>query len=230
MVFTRRRTFRKTIRSNYRNARKNKRQMVRPKYRIRGRYQISQPVHYFTRFQNGGTISTTASVANTYGVIYWELAAVPGYAEFTAMYDFYKINAVQVRFIPLTNVSSYMQITTDAAVVNYYNRLITCIDYNDRQVPTTLDQIRQYSNCKVTPNSITHKRFLHPRPTIAIDEDSGSGSVYNVGQTGNVWISTVANQTEWYGIKYGIEHDATAAIQDIYKLEFKIYLSFKGRN
>lgn len=224
MVYRKRTGFRK--RRNFRRRpRLSTKMMLKPKRFGR----ISQPIHYFTRFQDGGSITALASTTTTYGVVYFELASVPGYAEYTAMYDFYKINAVQVRFIPTYNVS----VTGTATVTEnsaFNNRLITVIDYNDRAVPTSVSDLRQYGNCKVGPNNRVHKRFLHPRPTIAIDEDSGSGSVYNVGQTPNVWISTAANQCEWYGIKYGIQHNPLTSDIVVYKLEFKLYLSFKGRN
>lgn len=207
-------------------SRSARRKMIKPKYNIRGRFRLSQPVHYFTRFQNGGTIQATIGVAPTYGVTYWQLDQVPGYAEFTAMYDFYKINAVQVKYIPISNITN----TTLGSRTDFYNRFISVIDYNDRAVPSSLDSLRQYSNCKVTPNLMVHKRFLHPRPLVTIDEDSSSGGVYGYGQVGTQWISTDTNQAEWYGIKWGIDHPTPGATEDLYNVEFKVYLSFKGRN
>lgn len=208
-----------------------KRQMLRPKIRVRGRYRLTQPVHYFTRFQNQGTISLTNGTTSTFGVVYWNLASIPGYTEFSAMYDFYKINAVSVRFIPISNVNLSGNSTLEIQTT-YYNRFISVIDYNDRGVPTSLDDLRQYSNCRVSPNNVVHKRFLHPRPTIAVDEDSGSGGSYGIGQASGrtTWITTASNQCEWYGIKYGIQHANPGATIGAYNIETKVYLSFKGRN
>lgn len=205
--------------------------MVKPMYGGK----VKQPVHYFTRFQDGGTISTTAATANTFGVIYWEFTSIPGYAEFTSMYDFYKINAVQVRFIPVSNQTISVDQTTYAAnTTSHYNRLITVLDYNDRTVPTSLNDLRQYSNCKVSPGNFTHKRFIHPKPTISIDEDSASSNQLAFGQLPgkNPWLATNgATNVEHYGIKFGIEHPSIASNSyPLYKVEFRVYLSFKGRN
>lgn len=192
--------------------------------------RVRQPVHYFTRFQNGGSITALTGTTTTFGAIYWDLASVPGYTEYSNMYDFYKINAVQVRFIPQTDNTD--PITASWLTVSAkFNRLITVLDYNDRTVPTSLDDLRQYSNCKVASNNYVAKRFLHPKPTITMDEDATSGGVYGIGQsTRTPWVSTASNQCEWYGIKYGIEHGSMPSDASLYKLEFKLYLSFKGRN
>lgn len=218
----RRRVGRKNFKRKF--SRKATRQMIKPKFGG----VIKQPVHYFTRYQDGGTIMSTISSTVTYGNIYFELAAIPNYSEFGNMYEFYKINAVQVRFIPLSNVT----VPNTTVTHNLYNyRIITVCDYNDRAVPTSLNDLRQYSNCKVGANSRVHKRFLHPKPLVTMDEDSGSGTIYGLGQLQKTpWISTASNQCEWYGIKYGIETMSSATSFPLYKVEYKFYLSFKGVN
>jgi len=214
--YTRKRT---TTRKRTFKSKWARKQMIKPK--MNG--IVKQPVHYFTRFQDGGTI-TASGGTETFGVLYWDLASIPGFAEFTALYDFYKINAVQVRFLPISD-NTY----SDSSILQASNRLITVIDYNDRTVPTSLNDLRQYSNCKVSPFNRIHKRFLHPKPLITMDEDSSSGGVYGIGQAGRPpWIATTSNQCEYYGIKYGIEHPSSSSI--LYKVEYKLYLSFKGRN
>lgn len=200
-----------------------KRQMLKPK--IGGK--LKQPVHYFTRYADGGTITTIDNTTATYGVLYFELANIPGYSEFSAMYDFYKINAVQVKIIPSLNVYGTAGESTGA----YYNRFVSVIDYNDRAVPNAINDLRQYSTCKVTPQQRIHKRFFHPRPVFVVDEDSGSGSSVGVGQVSgkSTWIATASNQTEWYGIKYAFEHPDPNQSVDVFKVEYKFYLSFKGK-
>jgi len=222
-TYTRKRTFnrKRTFKSKW--ARK---QMIKPKFGGK----VKQPVHYFTRFQDGGTITGLTGTTSTFGVVYWDLASLPGYGEFLSMYDFFKINAVQAKFIPTSNVSLGNNDTV-ARLTEYSNRFISILDYNDRNVPTSLNDLRQYSNCKVTGNNRIHKRFLHPKPLITMDEDSNVSNSYGIAQAArNPWISTQSNQCEYYGIKYGIEHPALNQNGDLYKVEFKVYLSFKGRN
>lgn len=223
-----RKTFKKRPYKKYGNTKRMmKRQMLKPK--MNGK--LRQPVHYFTRFQAAGDVTVVDNATNSFGVQYFELANVPGYTEFSAMYDFYKINAVQVKFIPISNVNQGVA-GSAVPVYAYNNRFISAIDYNDRTVPTTLDELRQYSSCKVTPGCKIHKRFLHPRPTMVVDEDSNQGSSVGLAQTSgaSTWVSTASNQTEWYGIKWGFEHgDSNITTYVAYRIEYKLYLSFKGK-
>lgn len=223
MVY-RRRVYKRPKRRYGNTKRAMKRQMLKPK--IGGK--LKQPVHYFTRYADGGTISLVDNTTATYGVLYFELANIPGYSEFSAMYDFYKINAVQVKIIPSVNVTTGQG---GEAVSAYYNRFFSVIDYNDRAVPNSVNDLRQYSTCKVTPQQRIHKRFFHPRPVFVVDEDAGSGSSVGVGQVSgkSTWIATASNQTEWYGIKYAYEHPDPNATIDAFKVEYKFYLSFKGK-
>lgn len=228
MAFTRRSTRRTTFRKrtgNRRFKRYQKKQMLKPTINRK----LRQPIHYFTRFQDMGTITGLNATANTYGVTYFDLVTVPGYSEFTAMYDFFKINAVVVRYIPASNVT-FTTSTAAAEQTAHYSRFISVLDYNDRTVPTSVDNLRQYANCKVTPNNVTHRRYLHPKPIFVVDEDASSGSSVGIGQLRSPWISTASNNTEFYGIKWAIEHSTLSQDIPLYKIEVKLYMSFKGRN
>lgn len=205
--------------------------MIKPRYNGR----VSQPVHYFTRFGTKNLIQATAATTATYGTIHFQLDEVPGYAEYSVMYDWFKINAVKVMLIPLSNVT-LTPIYTGAGVnyaynqqTDHANRCITVIDYNDRTTPTALDDLRQYSNCKVSPNNVIVKRFFHPKPLNAMDEDSIHSNSYGMSQVGSPWIAMQSNQCEYYGIKYGIEHPSMTNNESLYRIEVKYYLAFKGR-
>lgn len=230
MVYRKRRTTRRTFKR--RTTRSSRKRMVKPRFGGK----IQQPVHYFTRFGNKTSISGTSGTTNTYGQIHFELADLPSFAEYTALYDFFKINAVKVMFIPLSNVT-LLPFHGAATDLNYNlqtefsNRFMTVIDYNDRNVPSDMNTLRQYSNCRVSTNNRVVKRFFHPKPTVAMDEDSEHGSVYGIAQTTGPtpWISTSSNQCEYYGLKYGIEHPSFTENVTLYRVEVKYYLSFKGR-
>jgi len=202
-----------------------KKQMLKPI--MNGR--LRQPIHYFTRHVDFGTISGDGTGTETLGSFYFRFSEVPGYAEFSAMYDYYQIKAVKVTFIPVSNVS----LETSAyptPQTQYDYRLITVLDYNDSAVPSSLDVLRQYSNCKVTSNNRIHKRYLHPRPLVTIDEDSGQGGVYSYGEAPkNQWIAIANNQVRYFGIKYGFEQTNNSTLQR-YRVEAKYYLCFKGKN
>lgn len=212
-VVKRRRRFQKKGRSMTK-------QMLKPM--IRGR--VRQPVHYFTRFQDGGTIVAATSTTTTFATFFLRLQDIPGYTEFQAMYDFYKINAVQVRFIPLFNSSD-----GSFNVNEYSTRIATVIDYNDDGTPTSMNDLRQRENCKISPYNKIHKRFFHPKPIVAIDEDAGSGTNTGFGQTQKTpWVSCASDAVQWHGLKMGIQHPS-ASTYSLYVIEYKVYLAFKGK-
>lgn len=205
------------------NGKLNRKRLVLPKSGGR----LVQPVHYYKRHLDYGTVSATNGTTATYGTVYFQLDQLNNYTEFTALYDNYKLIAMKVYFIPISNVtlsgSTPLNVQTE-----HNNRLITVIDYNDRDTPTNVNELREYSTCQVKPNNILHTRYFHPRPTITMDEDATSGGVYGIGQVKGVWVSTASNQCEWYGVKYGIQHADPTATVSLYKIEVKAYLAFKN--
>lgn len=194
--------------------------------------RIRQPVHYFHRFVGKTTISYDGT-SPTYGSLYFQLADVPGYSEFITMYDFFKIVAVKVMFVPYMNVT-YYDATAGVSInnSNYSNRFFSVIDYNDSTTPTSLDDLRQYSNCKMTPRTRTHKRFFYPKPVMVVDKDSSSGSTVGYAEViKNPWISTESLDTRYYGIKYGFEQtNPSNSTNEAYRVECVYYMKFKGRN
>lgn len=214
----RRKTYRKrTFRRNF------KRKMITK----RG---LKQPVHYYTRFVDRGQLASSGSVGgDTTAASIFRLNQVPGYTEFQNMYDFYKIVAVKIMFIPLSNVS--VPDNTGAigviqtATLNFY-RMMSCLDYNDNTPPSTLNDIRQYKSCKVTKNNVIHKRFFYPKILNVVNVSLGAGTTVASG-SGNPWLSTGSPDIEYYGIKYGWE-DIPFITDNRWRVECKYYMKFKG--
>lgn len=201
---------------------KTRRQIVKPKFGGR----VQQPVHYFTRFHTYGQITGLNGTDSTKGSMVFKLTDVPNWQEFQALYDSYKLKAVKVSFIPVSNVTLGNSVPLEEQT-SHLNRIYTVFDYNDKTVPSTLNSLREYQNCRWGSNNRVHKRFLYPKPLMTISEGGGS---YGVAQFGkSPWISMASDQTEFYGIKYGIQH--TNLHQDVvlYGIEVKYYLAFKAR-
>lgn len=202
-----------------------KSQMLKPVYNGR----VKQPIHYHTRYYQYDSIVISASTTATYGVVYIEFANIPAFAELRNMYDSYKITAAKVNFIPLTNVTLTTYPSPGASLTAPFNRIFTVVDYNDRTVPTSIDDLRQYSNCKWSPITRIHKRFLHLQPTMTVDADASSGSTVGIANNVKVpWVSTSSDTVEWFGLKYGIIHPSEANAYIMYNVEIKLYMQFKG--
>lgn len=188
-----------------------------------------QPVHYFIRHVDKGLISGNGSAAtHTTGIIHFDLNDVPNYAEYVNMYRLFRICAVKVMFIPIANVTYAAGTLNDTTNwSNNFERLLTCFDYANGTAPSTLDEIREYRNCKVTRNNVIHKRFIYPRPLYTIDEDANTGSNYTYAEgPKKVWITTAGDSCRYFGVKWGFEQQ-TLSSDPRYRIECKYYLAFK---
>lgn len=92
---------------------------------------VKRHADYFTVVVNG-----TTGVLGAYN---FTLSSVPGYTEFTNLYDQYKINAISVCFYPKQNSVTSL-VTLDNIKANA--RFLSAIDYNDDTPPVNFDSIR----------------------------------------------------------------------------------------
>lgn len=212
----------------YRKKRMNKKRTYR-RYTRRSRINRSignpnQKVFFFKRTADFGTINVTAANTTVYGASVFTFADIPSFADISSLFDFYKINAVKVSFIPVANVTQQTgNAATTVANTIYNNRIFSCIDYNDAGIPTSIDQIREYYNCKWSPNNVIHKRYFKPVPLM---DTPLANEPLQVNK--NVWIPTTNDLVAHYGIKYAIENTAGAVGLQLYKMEVKFYISAKS--
>lgn len=147
------------------------------------------------------------------GAYTFRLNQVAGYTELTAMYDRYKINAVEVTFFPKVNgVHTLTLVDTPDPY-----RLLTCIDYTDATPPANAAEVREYETCEVTCVYEKHIRYVS-YPKI----------VDNVSSTRSSYISTASASTAHYGLKYYHEPTAnTGSGLMTYNVECVFYMTFK---
>lgn len=190
--------------------RRYKRRFFRKRYYKRS----TQRLYRFTRLADFGFI-TISNITPTLGAINFSLIDLPNYTEFTALYDMYKINAVKITFLPqMTENISASSVNNPLASTRFFS----AIDYNDSTAPTTIDEVRQYQNAKMTPILKVHTRYIY-KPKIL---DSGSFTL-------TPWISTTSPSNNYFGLKYGIEQmQSTVSTAMEYKIECKFYLSFRN--
>lgn len=193
--------------SKYRRPYRRSHWRAMKKKRIRNR----KAVYYYTRYADFGEVVTGAITEQT-GGFNFSLSDLPNSAEFTALYDMYKINAVKIQFIPQQTVANSISSLNSAS---NYARFFTAIDYNDSTAPTGgVDELREYQTAKYTNLYRKHKRYIY-KPKIL---DGSSTSRSN-------WVSTTSPGTNWYGIKYAVEATGNTMT---YGVEVKYYLSFKN--
>lgn len=204
-----------------RRKRVNRKRVWRRKFKSR----TSRPqsgVFNFVRFVNRGTVNVTSGTSATFGVLAFKLSDVPVPTDFTNLYDQYRIKAVKVNFIPVTNVT-FRQSIGDLAVVGtaFSDRFFTVFDLNDATNPTSINAMREYKDCKWSPYTRIHKRFCYPKPLYEM-----SGNIPATGKS--PWIPTSSTNVDYYGIKWGFEHPTSIATGTYFTIECKYYMQFRG--
>lgn len=227
---------RKTRRMRPRRGRKK----FNRKYRIpRAIGNPRQKVYYYNR-----NVNLRSCLALTDGTDYldtftFKLDDVSGYTDFTNLYDFYKIKAIKMRFIPQFTGTQALYYDTGANlsawkwpgsnVTPSCLRIFTCIDYNDATVPTNINSMRQYANCKYSIYTKGHKRYFKPQLNV-VSEDGANIQYGNKSP----WVSCADAATqEYFSIKVGIDTSllpaATIALNDVLcRIECVYYMAFKA--
>lgn len=136
--------------------------------------------------------SNTDSTANGF-----QLNQLPGYTEFTNLYDQYRIVGVDIRWTP-----SVTQAIAGATPDQQLPRLVTVADFNDGTVPTTLSNLTQYQSFRADLFNKTLFRSVKPRTALAVYNNlTNNGYALQDGPT---WVDTGSAGVQHYGIKWGL--------------------------
>lgn len=127
----------------------------------------------------------TIGAVGSGGNIGFTLTQLPNASELTGLFDFYRIKAVSIRFIP--NIGGGSELSSAPVTAGYFT---TAIDRNDLTNPTARSDLLQYQNYKMTKLTNQHKRYFKVN---TIDDN---------GQQWNRWISNSSTTTQYYGLKY----------------------------
>ena len=151
----------------------------------------------------------------TYAAFTFRLVNVFNSTEFTALFDQYKINAVQLMFFPQQTAVTRVNFPGETA---YNGRILTAIDYNDSTPPTQLDELREYENVEVH-SAVENFSVYIDKPKY----------VDNTGALRTGYIGTSSPSTIHYGLKTAVEIlNPGSAGTYTYRLEAVYYMSFKA--
>lgn len=188
---------------------------------------------------SGSTI--TLGVPATAGVHYYslslsfDLANVAAYTEFTALFDYYKINGVAFRIFPMFNsVETYQGASSPGGLGCVLHSVIDLDDSNVIPASETgVNQMREHRNYKAHNMAYIKKgmwtRYLRPKANLGIWD--GSTIVNGGGVLRSNFIDCARATIPHYGLKMIYELSTSAAVAQnlIFKVESKFYLTFKGQ-
>lgn len=174
---------------------------------IRSQLARASKVHNFKRTYNAGNL-VTSTASPTLEAFNFSLNDLPGYTEFTSLYDFYKINRVKFRLVPFQTVSNSTGTTNNAG--NY--PIFHCLDFSDSAPPASLNEVMEYNNCVISRLYDGFTRYFKPKfaDTTSTPRDG--------------YIATTSPSNNWYGIKIAIPETDSAMT---YYVIWTVYLSCK---
>lgn len=193
-----------------------------PKYRFLrrggGMSGVGTNTYHFKRklfLQDYLAVSTTQAA----GAIQFALIDLPGYTDFTNLYDMYRFNKVVFKLIPkYTEVSLVPGSTTQNANLQ---QIHSVIDYDDAVSPASINQLTQYQSHKMTRGNKIHTRVLIPKCQTTV---SGASAAPKSKQ----WLDCDQNSLAHRGIKFIVPTAGTANTTLYYDLELTYYMSFKN--
>lgn len=182
----------------------------------RSRLAIRQPIHYFKRtafyssYVQGSTLST-----NAYGLI-GQLTQVPGYTDFTALFDQYRIMAMKIRLSPRANSA---EVGTNQGLIKMWS----AVDYDDNTPITNISDMLQRPYVKQTKSSQEHVRYFKPRVNVP------TPGIVNVipGQSSTrQWLDCDNPSIPHYGLKVLVDQLPSGA--QSWDVSVTYYLAFKN--
>jgi hypothetical protein len=154
----------------------------------------------------------TSSVPSTFGAYTFTLAQLTNPAEFTGLFDSFKITGVKLMFMPRVSDA------TGATGSQGFGTFIYAPDYDDGTAPTSSIELleRQSHRIKQIGTTTPFKIFLRPA--------AGTTLVGGFGQTRG-WSDTANGGIVYYGLKFAWVNTVQSSIMDVYAT---FYLKFKG--
>lgn len=176
--------------------------------------KIKQPVHFFTRTAyRPAYFALPAGGAAVGTAINFKLSDLPNASEFTQLYDQYQIKGVKITLIPRY---------TDVNVGQTQGNVWSVLDYDDSNVPTSIDTLMQYQNVKRTRMNQIHSRYLKPAVS---KEVYATGIATSYSMAKNTWMDAANDSVEHYGIKMWFD---TRQVLTTIDVQLKFYLAFKN--
>lgn len=173
-------------------------------------------------------IQTYTDSANTDDLqaLSFQLSDLPGYTQFTTLYDQYRFRAVKAEFIPLNMPVTYWNGTTVVVPTNPI--LYTCIDLDDAAIPGTNQVVEEHESVKchgaLTPaTTAKYVRWISPAAAPEMYQTGGFGGYASKQYQ---WLDTASSSIQHYGLKWWV-YAPTNTPAYKYNVTLTYYLEFK---
>jgi len=166
--------------------------------------------------------STPAAVAGTpifnTGSYNFQLSGIDLVSTYSALFDQYRIVAVDIRFRPQFNIDQA------AAVNSNLGEFMTVIDYDDSTALSSWSAGRAYENNKVTNTMTEHHRMFKPHVAVAAYQ----GALTAFANFTSPWIDVAYPNTQHYGVKWAFSGGYNTTVLASYSVDAYLMVEFKS--
>jgi hypothetical protein len=148
----------------------------------------ARKVHTFSRRIDRGSVTPSTTV-DTLLAYSFSLSDLPDYAEFTNLFDQYRIVQIALDFEWVLGPSSGVQ------------PLYVCFDQDDAVTPTALTNLLEYDTVSTTVAGANCSRVLTPRVATAL---YGGAFTQFGNNPATQWVDAAYPSVQYYGVKVGI--------------------------
>jgi len=215
-------------RSVRRGVRLNRKRMRRRAPGI-GKSMLYSKPHFFKRSVFLANLQTSTGIGNgtLFGSLTPQLNTLPNVSEFGALYDQYRITKVVYRFSWRATGISAIEAADQTMGAPY---MLWAQDRDDSGVPTTVNQLREYANCKEHYfNDSKRVCYITLIPNVlAMAYQTLTATSYSPAF--NKWIDIGdGGVTPYYGLKYSIITPGTAPTRsNFFDVDATFYFQMKN--
>jgi len=146
------------------------------------------------------------SNSTVYGSETFELADLPQYLSYVALYEEFRIDKIVYTFHSMVNTAPQF-VNTGTVTTGMVHSII---DYNDSTAPTSIQGMMNDPSYRVTRGTkARHTRTIYPRYLMS------TGAVGNPGKQARGWLTcevgAVINATSHFGLKWAFEGGVNSA-------------------
>jgi hypothetical protein len=166
----------------------------------------------FQKIVEGSTIVTN-TVTPTFKSFFFTASDILDFNDLASVFDQYKLEYVEARLVP--NITEAIS-STPLSAKNY-----SCIDYDDANAFTSLNDPVQYSNCHVWEPTDPIQVAIQPRFAYAA---FATGVFSSFANSKPRWIDCASPGVQHYGLKFAFGPGTTAVA---YTVQFRYTISFR---
>lgn len=178
-------------------------------------------IHYFKRTFVAECSVTNAGWQNqttlgAYSAL--QLQNVPGYTEFTSMYDQYKICGLRQKFI-------FNRTSTETSGSSEMPQLLTVNDFNDSTALANEAEALEYASYKMRRLDKPVSRYYRPSINVTVPNATSGMAVKSR------WLNTSEVDIDHFGLKVAVDtiSSATGTTIGTLRIYYTFYLAFKGK-